>query len=191
MIKRSVLFAATVAALSFVAQANADYSVTESNLNPGSSTTQFPNNTAFTFSVPTPNPQTGTDGFAQSFNVINVTEGAPMMGMTAMFTLSETLTIVGTGTTAGSVTGTLSGTFSIMNALSTFTNVTFTQTSGSGFTVGSFTYSPPSPNSTSSNAGNIGVVITPTAVPEPASIAMVGLGLAGVGFTTYRRRRAK
>jgi len=39
--------------------------------------------------------------------------------------------------------------------------------------------------------GSLGGLIVSTTVPEPASIAMVGLGLMGLGgFSAYRRRRA-
>ncbi len=196
MIKRSVLFAATAAVLSFVTQANADYSVTPSGLTPASFGTAPATN--FTFQIPTTTggspTQPGFDGFAQPFNVINVAEPNAMLGSTGSFTLSETITITGGTGTPGNVVGTLSGTFSFQNATSTFTGATFTPNAGSfGFTVSAITYTQPSVGSVNgaSNSGNISLTVTPTAVPEPASIAMLGLGLVGVGFNAYRRRAAK
>jgi hypothetical protein len=192
--KNPFLLAATVAALSFAAQAKADYTLSLSNLSTPSFTTPAPGggNTTFNFAIAA-TPQTGLDNLAQPFNVINVAEPTAAAGASGSTPLSVNFSIVGTAGTFGNVTGTLTGTFAVNGALSSF-NGTANITGGvGGFTVTGVSYTQPSVGSTigGPTAGNISFVITPTGVPEPASVAMAGLGLASVGGLALRRRLAK
>jgi len=192
MMKRfATLAALTVAALSFAGQANAAYTLTLSALNP---TALNANGTQFVFAIPDPMPQTGT--IRQPFNVINVAEPAAVAAGSGSVTLSENFSIVGQdATTPGTVTGTLTGSFTVTGATSTFTNFSITNLGGTGgFTVTDISYAQPSVGSStgSSNSGNISFVITPTAavvVPEPTSVAILGLGLAGLSVVSFFRRR--
>jgi len=190
MMKRFVTLAAlTVAALSFASQANAAYTLTLSALNP---TTLNANGTQFVFAIPDPNPQSGTLTGPQSFNVINVAEPVASDNGSGSVTLSENFSIAGTGNTPGTLTGTLTGTFIVSGGTSMFTNSSITNLVGSGFTVGTISYAQPSVGSTtgSSNSGNISFVVTPNAVvPEPTSVAVLGLGLAGLSVVSFFRRR--
>ncbi|WP_435018786.1 PEP-CTERM sorting domain-containing protein [Tundrisphaera sp. TA3] len=186
MLKRSFLAAAALACLSFTGVAKADYTLTLSGLNP---TTFTPaGGSRFDFAIPS---ATQTGSVAQTFNVINVALPSATGAGGGTVTLSETFSIVGSGSTPGSLTGTLTGTFTVSGALSSFSG-SFTNLVGTGFTVSGISYAAPSAGSTigSATSGNVSFIITPTAVPEPASVAMVGLGLASVGGLALRRRRA-
>jgi hypothetical protein len=136
---------------------------------------------AVTSSTLAPNSDSGTITISQTLTFTPATVGAsgPAGFGTEVFTLSGTLTLV-----AGNSTG----------IASTFSG-TVTQVSGSGYTVSFAGYAPPSPGSsgTGGSTGNISILVQPNtvAVPEPASIAMLGLGLVSVGGLAFRRRMAK
>jgi hypothetical protein len=151
--------------------------------------------TAFTFTQILPGGQTGST--PSNFNVIDVgasSTTAPPASDSGSVPLSENFSITGT---PGTLTFTLTGTFSLLagstgGIVSTY-NGTITNVVGSGYTVTFAGYAPPSPGSGSGtfNDGNISLTIIPQTVPEPASVAMLGLGLLSVGGVALRRRMAK
>jgi hypothetical protein len=194
MMKRfATLAALTVAALSFAGQANAAYTLTLTALNP---TALNANGTQYVFSIPDPNPKSGTLITGQPFNVINVAEPVASDNGSGSVTLSENFSIVGTGNTPGTLNGTLTGLFTVSGGTSTFTNFSITNLVGSGFTVSNIGYAQPSVGSSSGSldSGNVSFVVTPTAavaVPEPTSVAVLGLGLAGLSVVSFFRRRRR
>jgi hypothetical protein len=149
--------------------------------------------------------------FGSGLNLIDVSAQSNTLtspGDTGSFTFSETFTLTGTGTLVGlNETVTLSGTFNltqgIMGAIisnmgsgsSTTGSISVAVVSGSGYGFSSFSYSQPTPSSSignpSSGDGNLSLTIIPAAVPEPASLAMFGIGMLGVGAVSFRRRRSK
>jgi hypothetical protein len=191
---RITRLAALVAAMLFAAGASsqAAYTLTASGLNPTSATF---GGTTFNYTAINPAGQTGS--VASNFNVIDVAASsitAPPASDSGSVTLSENFSLTGT---SGTESFTLTGTFVLSSGstggiVSSYVG-TITNLTGSGYTVLFAGYAPPSPGSagTGPTDGNVSITIIPTSVPEPASIAMLGLGLVSVGGLALRRRMAK
>ncbi len=97
----------------------------------------------------------------------------------------------GTVTFPGQLNGTLSSGHSLVNS-------TFPGLVSKALTLGSNLYKvtlngfvPPGPP-TASNSGSIGALVTlnPASVPEPSTLLLASLGLAGAGLAAWRKRRA-
>jgi len=122
-----------------------------------------------------PAADTFTIGYQDSLTLVNTPP--PGIGATGPFILTGTLTLTGINTLSG-----------------TITNVYNAPTSASG-PLGGVTFSGAVTNfagpTVNGGNGNFGGIISATAVPEPVSVLMLGMGLGGVGLIGLRKRRAQ
>jgi len=190
--RRLFTLAGLAAALLFAtgASSQAAYTLTQSAI----TTTPSPavlGGTTFTFTPSGGGSQSGST--TSNFNTIDVgvsSTTAPPAFDSGTINYSQTLSFTGSpGTETFSFTGTITLLTGNTGGVASTGTGTVTQISGSGYQVFFAGYAPPSPGSGSGpTVGNLSILVIP-AVPEPASVVMMGSGLVGVVGLGLRRMR--
>jgi hypothetical protein len=117
---------------------------------------------------------------------INFTTLIKPTGSASSFSLTLGMNLVGTTGFQFAITPTQ---FTLLGPLST--SVSPPQIGSPGQVITNVSSSATSGNANSSQNPSIAATFTSSAIPEPASIAMLGLGLIGVGGVAFRRRASK
>jgi hypothetical protein len=76
-----------------------------------------------------------------------------------------------------------------LNVDQTFGTVSFLSTIGTSYELGFYTSQYTNSGVANSKVGEIGRVTLPAIIPEPSSVALIGMGVAGLFGYGYRRRR--
>jgi hypothetical protein len=134
-------------------------------------------NVADVGAISTQNPATPDTGSSAFTEVMRITD---TLGNSETFSLTGNINLI-SGSTAGIAT-------TFTNAAINIVNVT-----GSSFGITFAGYAPPTAGTpvTGLSNGALSILVIPPSVPEPASVAMLGLGLLSVGGFALRRRMAK
>jgi PEP-CTERM motif len=174
---------------SFAPSASANFTLVLDSL---SVTPNMVTGTTLSFAIPAGGgTQTSTNDALQGFNILNVGEPTGSPTGSGSYFIMENFTLSGDG---GLETGNFSGTITIMGEVPSITSGSINITSGAGdYVFGPSSFTPPSvgTNTGDPTAGNVSLEIgVPAAVPEPASLLMLGMGVVGAGAFELRRRRS-
>ncbi len=187
MFRRTLLLATMISAVSMLGnQAEASFSITTALT---TDTTPAGLNLTYTTgslqNAPAPTPTGGI-----SFNFLNLNYGGSTFTGSGVLTLAGTFSIDNNGATGtGSFTEMLS--YNLSNGYGNLSVVSSSISAGpiAGVSFAPILFASPTLSDGAPSTGNLSSVVS-AAVPEPASLSMLGLGVAALGFVASRRRAA-